>query len=190
MGLKDEHWYTYRSFSSAWKNGFWTVLFLHAFCKSLHTVEVVFPTFNAISRFLYKSACAAGRMLAVALTLLLLICIVTENREVRWNLLCRELIFTDRVRSTREGYVLTRVCPSIVLSVHTWGRGGSSQGGGVPQPGQGMPRYASCVHAGQLSCLTKIWLWPKLGPLGESTFSEISFHFRGFFWWYTSGNNA
>ena len=26
---------------------------------------------------------------------------------------------TDRERSTREGYVLTRVCPSIRLSVHT-----------------------------------------------------------------------
>ena len=43
------------------------------------------------------------------------------------NLLTR--IITDRVRSTRESYLLTRVCPSIHLSVHTWG------GGGVPQPG-------------------------------------------------------
>ena len=30
-------------------------------------------------------------------------------------------IFTDRVRSTSEGYVLTRVCPAMILSVHTWG---------------------------------------------------------------------
>ena len=48
----------------------------------------------------------------------------------------RQILFTfitDRVRSTREGYVLTRVCPSIRLSVH---RGGTPPGrGGVPQPG-------------------------------------------------------
>ena len=30
-----------------------------------------------------------------------------------------EEIFTDRVRGTGEGYVLTRVCQSIRLSVHT-----------------------------------------------------------------------
>ena len=56
----------------------------------------------------------------------------------------------------REGYVLTRVC----LSVHRGG-GGSvsrlSRGGGQVQPGGGGGslhggRYASCVHAGGLSC--------------------------------------
>ena len=107
-------------------------------------------------------------------------------------------IITARVRSTREGNVLTRVCPSINLSVHrggypypimlcnisqnamrqrggTWVRyppGGCTRvrypPGGVP--GSGTPprggtrvgqqkeyslhggRYASCVHAGGLSC--------------------------------------
>ena len=44
-----------------------------------------------------------------------------------------QVIFIDRVRSTREGYVLTRVCPSIILSVHTWwGRGTPGGGGGTP----------------------------------------------------------
>ena len=32
-------------------------------------------------------------------------------------------VFTDRVRSTREGYVLTRICPSVCLST-----------GGTPLP--------------------------------------------------------
>ena len=91
--LKHENWYTYGSFSSAWKYRFWTVLFLHTFCKSFHTIEVVFPTFNAISRFLDKSACTAGCMLTVSLTVLLLICVVAENRQVRWNLFCHELFF-------------------------------------------------------------------------------------------------
>ena len=44
------------------------------------------------------------------------------------------LLFTDRVRSTRKGYVLTRVCPSVCLSTP---RGGTlarsrSRGGGNP----------------------------------------------------------
>ena len=51
-----------------------------------------------------------------------------------------DFLFTDRVRSTREGYVLTRVC----LSVHTWG--GTvvrfSQWG-VPKPGPGGGGYPS-----------------------------------------------
>ena len=63
---------------------------------------------------------------------------------IRW-------IFTDRVRSTREGNVLTRVCPSICLSTLGVGHPNqvqvgstparSSRGGGVPQPGpaQGVP---------------------------------------------------
>ena len=42
-------------------------------------------------------------------------------------------IFTDRVRSTREGYVLTRVCPSICLSTGGWGVPHLARG--VPQPG-------------------------------------------------------
>ena len=105
---------------------------------------------------------------------------------------------TDRVRSTKEGYVLTRVCPSIRLSVHIGGgypgqvqqEGVSHLGyppptsdlaGGTPpwvlppppfKPGRGVPlpptsgntkqmeylirrgRYASCVHAGGLSCIS------------------------------------
>ena len=36
-------------------------------------------------------------------------------------MLRRILVFTARVRSTREGNVLTRVCPSINLSVHRGG---------------------------------------------------------------------
>ena len=64
------------------------------------------------------------------------------------------LIFTDRVRSTREDYVLTRVCPSIHPSVcpHLGGgypgqvgRGGvtparSSWVEGVPLPGGTLPQ--------------------------------------------------
>ena len=65
-------------------------------------------------------------------------------------------LITDRVRSMREGYVLTCVCPST--------------GGYPPWSGWGVPRgkgqqteyfirrgrYASCVHAGGLSCF--IWI--------------------------------
>ena len=45
-------------------------------------------------------------------------------QDLFFYLICTRLqifavIFTDRVRSTREAYVLTRVCPSIHLSVHT-----------------------------------------------------------------------
>ena len=42
------------------------------------------------------------------------------------------VFITDRVRSTREGYVLTRICPSVCPQgggYPTW------PGGGVPQPG-------------------------------------------------------
>ena len=127
------------------------------------------------------------------------------------------MIITARVRSTREGNVLTRVCPSINLSVHRGGcpypimlcnisQNAMSQPGGYPDPPGGVPRsgypprgvprsryprggtkvrvpplggyqgpgtppgggtrvgqqkeyslhggrYASCVHAGGLSCL-------------------------------------
>ena len=138
-------------------------------------------------------------------------------------------MFTARVRSTREGNVLTRVCPSINLSVHRGGgypypimlcnisqnamrqRGAWSGtppvGGGTPVRypprggypvryprgvpdqvpplggGSGTPRggtqvgqqkeyslhggrYASCIHAGGLSCLK----WPSI-----SIFSDL-FH--------------
>ena len=86
--------------------------------------------------------------------------------------------FTARVRSTREGNVLTRVCPSTNLSVHGGGGGSGPAGGGggvrSSQRGGGVRssqwgggsakigqqneyslhsgRYASCVHAGGLSC--------------------------------------
>ena len=54
----------------------------------------------------------------------------------------RIVLITDRVRSTREGYVVTRVCPSVCLST---GGGFPSQiqPGGVPQPGlaRGYPTW-------------------------------------------------
>ena len=112
-------------------------------------------------------------------------------------------LVTARVRSTREGNVLTRVCPSINLSVHRGGypypimlcnisQNAMRQPGGYPDPpppggvprsgyppgggyrGPGTPpgggtrvgqqkeyslhggRYASCVHAGGLSCLHNV----------------------------------
>ena len=51
-----------------------------------------------------------------------------EQSETCYNKECHAIeIITDRVRSTREGYVLTRVWPSICLStprgVPRWGRG-------------------------------------------------------------------
>ena len=58
---------------------------------------------------------------------------------------CWNIFITDHVRSTREGYVLTRVCPSICLSTPRR-RGGTParfrqgevpQPGGVPEPGPG-----------------------------------------------------
>ena len=83
-----------------------------------------------------------------------------------YNSVSKRSFVTDRVRSTREGYVLTRVC----LSVHTWGgtparsrRGGGypsqvqvggypsqvqAGGGGVPQPGPGKGGCPSQVQVG------------------------------------------
>ena len=72
---------------------------------------------------------------------------------------------TDRVHSTWEGYVLTRVCPSVCLSTgggypsQVQPGGYPCQGGGIP-PGTGQQmeylirrsQYASCVHVGGLSC--------------------------------------
>ena len=57
---------------------------------------------------------------------------------------------TDRVRSTREGYVLTRVCTSIHLSVcpHLGGYPGQVQPGGVPQPG-GIPPWIPPIRPGR-----------------------------------------
>ena len=45
------------------------------------------------------------------------------------------MIVTDRVRRTREGYVLTRVCPSICLSTGGGGGAAKSDGGGHPRWG-------------------------------------------------------
>ena len=49
---------------------------------------------------------------------------------------CCIVIFTDRVRSTREGYVLTRVCPSVCLST---GGYPSQVWWGVPEVGYPPP---------------------------------------------------
>ena len=98
-----------------------------------------------------------------------------------------EILVTDRVRSTREGYVLTRVCPSV----HNRGGGGTPArsnwgvlqlaGGGagrVPQPGSvegvGYPsrvqmgRYPGQVHPGGGGYPGQVWRgipWPGLIPL-------------------------
>ena len=47
---------------------------------------------------------------------------------------CLSYFINDRVRSTREGYVLTRVCPSVCLSTGGVGYSGQVQmeGGGCP----------------------------------------------------------
>ena len=62
---------------------------------------------------------------------------IALRRPVGKTCMWGQLFFiTDRVRSTREGYVLGRVCPSVCLS--TPGGGYPSPGpGGVPQPGPG-----------------------------------------------------
>ena len=79
---------------------------------------------------------------------------------------------TDRVRSTREGYVLTRVCPSIhpPVCLSTLGGGGgtparSRWGGQVPQPGPtgGYPTSGTSHRA-----------WPGEGvPLLEGTPPQV-----------------
>ena len=48
-------------------------------------------------------------------------------------------LITARVRSTREGNVLTRVCPSINLSVH--------RGGGVPISHNALQHFPECHEA-------------------------------------------
>ena len=58
-------------------------------------------------------------------------------RNIRNNLLLSSnlVIFTDRVRSTREGYVLTRICTSVCLSTGGGGTPTRSDRGGVSWPG-------------------------------------------------------
>ena len=81
-----------------------------------------------------------------------------HTNNIEWLHCFHWYIFTDRVRSTRESYVLTGVCPSICLS--TPGGGGypsqiqqaggypsQIQVGGVLQPGPG-GGYPSQVQAG------------------------------------------
>ena len=55
------------------------------------------------------------------------------------------VLITDRVRSTREGNVLIRVCPSIHpsihLSVHIWGGGTRARSRGYPARGRTLPGY-------------------------------------------------
>ena len=56
-------------------------------------------------------------------------------QESRWaQQMTQNTFITDRVRSTREGYILTRVCSSMILSVHTYGGGtpARSRQGGTP----------------------------------------------------------
>ena len=54
------------------------------------------------------------------------------------------LFITDRVRSTRERYVLTRVCPSVCLFTPGGGAPWPGPARGVPQPGG----YPSQVRGG------------------------------------------
>ena len=92
------------------------------------------------------------------------------------------MIITDRVRSTREGYVLTRVCPSIRPSVHK-GRGGVPQPGpdrGVPQlgvpPGQG---WGTSQQGG--TSLARMGYPPPAGvppPLPASTGQHMEYLIR------------
>ena len=65
-------------------------------------------------------------------------------------IVCDGRLITDRVRSMREGSVLTPVCPSICLSTPT--------GGGGTQPGQDGGGGASTTR-GQ----------DRVGGLGTST---------------------
>ena len=72
------------------------------------------------------------------------------------GLFASKILITDRVRSTREGYVLTHVCPSVCPD---GGGGTPARSDGGISTGQQMEylirrsRYASCVHAGGLFCL-------------------------------------
>ena len=65
--------------------------------------------------------------------------IFTNNQLHKIDISVNHLI-AGRVRSTGEGYVLTRVCPSINLFVHTWGGGTPARSSwGVPQWGGAYP---------------------------------------------------
>ena len=72
------------------------------------------------------------------------------------------MIFTARVRSTREGNVLTRVCPSIILSVH--------RGGGVSISHNALQHFPECHevggYPGQVPPLTG---YPPRGVPGSGT---------------------
>ena len=74
-------------------------------------------------------------------------------------------IITDRVRSTREGYVLTRVCPSVCLSTPGRGYPGQVQPGGVPQPGPGEGTTARSRYGGTPMGGTQIGGTPTGGTL-------------------------
>ena len=91
---------------------------------------------------------------------------IVYKNSWRWRVFL--YVIADCVRSTREGYVLTHVCPFICLSIWgggpgqvRWGRGGTRGRVSSPPPppaGHQMEYlirrglYASCVHAGGLSC--------------------------------------
>ena len=110
-------------------------------------------------------------------------------------------LFTARVRSTREGYVLTRAS----VSVHICGGGGEYpipgpgrwgrypiqliEGGGTPsQVWMGYPpldehllrggQYASCVHAGGLSCSSVFIPLPTQVMLFEEVIFQTGPPFR------------
>ena len=73
--------------------------------------------------------------------------------------------FTDRVHSTTEGYVLTRVCPSVCP--HLEGEAPSQvQAGGYPAGGVPCRRVPGQVQMGG-GYLGRVPLWP--GPAGGGT---------------------
>ena len=91
---------------------------------------------------------------------------------------CMTQVFTNRIRSTREGYVLTRVCPSICLSVcpHLVGGTPARSRWGVPQPGPG--KVIPCSGVPHLSRVPPAWTWhggvPHLGyPLPHQTWLGV-----------------
>ena len=69
-----------------------------------------------------------------------------EGKRMRVIAIFKLVIITARVRSTREGNVLTRVCPSIhpQICVHRGGGGPADGGGGQVQPVGGGVR-SSCL---------------------------------------------
>ena len=89
----------------------------------------------------------------------------------------RIYLVTDRLRSTREGYVLTRVCPSIHPSIHLsvcphlGGGGGGTPARlnwGVPLPG--VPNRGYPTSGIPLSDLRYLhWTWPGGTLMGYPT---------------------